>query len=499
MSKVQALYAQPNAISQDVLEFNDGRVFERYSQPQRLNGKVVGRVWSFRDLTNLYRNEATIRYQALHDLLTGLPNRALFNDRLEIALAQAARNQTQLAVMFLDLDRFKTVNDTLGHAAGDHLLKAVTQRLRHCLRESDTVSRWGGDEFTLLLPNIQSVADATAIAQRLLESFKANFVLEEHQLHISSSIGIAIYPRHGTDAETLIKHADVALYRAKDSGRNGYHVYTSALNSEASERLILESHLHRALEQQEFVVYYQPQINVVTEEITQMEALLRWQHPSMGLVPPGKFIPLAEETGLIIPIDEWVLRTACAQTRSWHEAGLSPIQIGVNLSACQFQQSQVVKTIEQVLRETGLAPHYLELEITETMVMKNVQQAQMILSELHRMGVLIALDDFGMGYSSLNYLKKFPVRTLKIDKSFIRDLTTDPNDRAIVSAILAMGKVLNLRSVAEGVETEVQEYLLRSLDCEEMQGYLFSKPVPAEAATALLSSNRSKLSLPLTA
>jgi diguanylate cyclase (GGDEF)-like protein/PAS domain S-box-containing protein len=488
LSRIQELYAQPQVESHDILELSDGRYLEGRSCPQRLGDTVIGRVWSFRDVTERLQTEARIRYQASHDLLTGLPNRMFFNSCLTETLERAVRNKMPLAVMFLDLDRFKLINDSLGHAAGDQLLQEVARRLRQCLRKHDIVARWAGDEFTLLLADISGLEDAVTIAQKILETLKPDFELEGHTLHVSSSIGIALYPNDGEDAETLLKNADAALYRAKDSGRNSFHLYTAAINSEASDWLIMDSHLHRALERQEFVLYYQPQVNVITGEITQMEALLRWQHPELGLVSPGKFIPLAEENGLIVPIGEWVLRTACAQNCAWQAAGLMPIRVAVNLSARQLRQPNLVGMIERLLRETGLSPRYLELEITETTVMKNVELTKVILHDLHQMGVSMAIDDFGTGYSSLGYLKKFPFNTLKIDQSFVRDLTTDPNDKAIVAAIIAMGRVLNLKLVAEGVETKVQEHSLLSLDCEEMQGYLFSPPLSADEATLLLET-----------
>lgn len=486
--RMQALYAQPQIESHDILNLKDGRYIEGRSCPQMLGDTVIGRVWSFRDVTERLQTEAQIRYQAAHDLLTSLPNRKSFSDRLTDALAEAGRHQQKLAVMFLDLDRFKLINDSLGHAAGDVLLKQVAQRLRRCLRRQDMVARWAGDEFTVLLSDIAGIDDAVQTAHKILNAMKPDFNLDGHLLHVSNSIGIALYPTDGNDAETLLKNADAALYRAKDSGRNGYQLYTSAINSETSAWLALESHLHRALEREEFVLYYQPQVNVVTGEITQVEALLRWQHPDMGLVSPAKFIPLAEENGLIVPIGEWVLRTACAQTCRWQAAGLAPIRVAVNLSARQLRQPNLVKMVARILQETGLASRYLELEITETTVMKNVELTKSILCELHQMGVSMAMDDFGTGYSSLGSLKKFPFNTLKIDQSFVRDLTTDPNDKAIVAAIIAMGRVLNLKLVAEGVETKVQEHSLLSLDCEEMQGFLFSPPLSAEEATMLLET-----------
>ena len=430
--------------------------------------------------------ETTIRYQAFHDLLTGLPNRMLFNDRLPLALANASRTESMLAVMFLDLDRFKTINDTLGHAIGDQLLQTVARRLNQCLREGDTIARWGGDEFTLLLPQISNAEDAAKAAQRLSEALKPAFYLEAHELYISCSIGIALYPHDGEDDQTLLKHADAALYRVKEQGRNGYQLYTAAINSQASALLALESSLHHALERDEFVLYYQPHININTGEVTAMEALLRWQHPELGSIAPSTFIPLAEENGLIVPIGEWVLRTACAQNKAWQESGLAPVRIGVNLSPRQFQQPGLVETIAQLLAQTQLDPCYLELEITETIAMQNVAFTTSMLRALQAMGIHIALDDFGTGYSSLGYLKHFPLNTIKIDQSFVHELTIDPNDTAIVNAVIALGRGLNLNVVAEGVETTVQLDYLRSRHCEEMQGYLLSHPMPAATATQWL-------------
>lgn len=434
--------------------------------------------------------EATIRYQAFHDLLTGLPNRMLFNDRLPLALANAHRTKALLAVMFLDLDRFKTINDTLGHAIGDQLLQAVASRLAACLREGDTIARWGGDEFTLLLPQIGGAEDAAKAAQRLSEALKPAFYLETHELYISTSIGIALYPHDGEDAQTLLKNADAALYRVKEQGRNGYQIYTPAINSQASELLALESSLHHALERQEFVLHYQPQINVNTGEITGMEALLRWQHPELGLLSPQAFIPLAEENGLIVPIGEWVLRTACAQSKLWQMAGCSPRRMAVNLSARQFQQPHLVETIAQILTETHVDPSALELEITETTAMQNVDFTTIILKALRDMGVHISMDDFGTGYSSLGYLKRFPLTTIKLDQSFVRELAIDPSDAAIADAVIALGRGLHLNVVAEGVETHAQVEYLRSRHCQEMQGYLFSPPLPAAAATQFLQTHQ---------
>ncbi|WP_193195050.1 GGDEF domain-containing phosphodiesterase [Nostoc sp. MG11] len=490
LATAKELYLQTDAQIHDVNDailFKDGRTFERYSQPQRINGKIVGRVWSFRDVTAHNFAEAKIRYQAYHDLLTNLPNRALFNERLSETLIQAHQNGSKLAVCFLDLDRFQSINDTLGHAIGDQLLQSVAQRITKCLRSHDTIARWGGDEFTLLLPEISDAKNVACIQKQILAAFKAGFDIENHHLHISLSIGIALYPMHGEDTETLMKHADAALSRVKLQGRNNYQFYHSAINSQASELLILENSLHYALERQEFQVYYQPQVNINTGEISKMEALLRWQHPELGLVPAEKFIPLAEETGLIVPIGEWVLRTACTQNKAWQEAlDLPLLTVAVNLSARQFQQPSLVNIVTQILSETKLKPQYLDLEITESVAMQNVALTKVILRELYNMGISISIDDFGTGYCSLSYLKYFPVHCLKIDKSFVLDLASDPHDAAITAAIVALAHGLNLTVVAEGVETEEQCNLLRVIECELVQGHLFSHPVSVEDATKLM-------------
>ena len=460
-------------------------------------GNVVGILGSYEDITERQIAQEKIRYQALHDLLTGLPNRTFFHEQLSVSLTKACDSQSMLAVMFLDLDRFKTINDTLGHAVGDRLLQEVAQRLTSCLRKEDTVARWGGDEFTLLVSQTNNAEEVMEIAQRILDALKPAFNLEGHSqasrstsLHISISIGIALYPQDGEDVETLLSNADTALYSAKKQGRNNYQLYTAAMNSQASELLVLENDLHHALKQGEFVLYYQPQVNITTGAITGMEALVRWQHPKFGLVSPDKFIPLAEETGLIVSIGEWVLQTACAQNKAWQNAGLPMLRMAVNLSARQFQQPSLRNIVTQTLQQTGLSGQFLELEITESIAMQDVALTTEILKDLHQMGVHLSIDDFGTGYCSLSYLKLFPLHTLKIDKSFIRDLATDPQNAGIIKAIMTLGKGFNLRVIAEGVETEAQKDCLRNFQCEEMQGYLSSPPLPAEEATKLLQNSR---------
>jgi diguanylate cyclase (GGDEF)-like protein len=434
--------------------------------------------------------EEKIRYQALHDLLTGLPNRLLFNELLAKAIANASRRQESLAVMFLDLDRFKVINDTLGHTIGDRLLQQVAQRLQDCLRSGDTVSRWGGDEFTILLPRIKYLEEVSQAACRLLKALEDVFNLDGHELYISASLGIALLDEHSPDAEALIKHADAALYHAKDAGRNIYKYYTTSLSGKTPELLVLEKSLRHALENQELTVYYQPRVNILTGQIIGMEALLRWQHPQMGLVAPSIFIPIAEETGLIVPIGEWVLRTACIQCRAWQQAGLPPLKMAVNLSPKQFRQPNLLEVVSQILTETGLAPEFLELEITETTAIEDLRFTRSVLEKLQQMGIDIAIDDFGTGHSSLSRLQLLPLHTLKIDGSFIKSLTTDARVAHIVKAIVTLGRSLGLRLTAEGVEKQEEFDFLKSINCEDVQGYFFYKPLSAETATEVLQGKQ---------
>ncbi len=473
----------------NLLKLNNGKILEFYCQNKNLNKKIVGLVWGFRDITAKEREKAIAKHKALHDTVTQLPKRTLLTCQLSEAITKAEHNSHMLAVMFVDLDRLKMINDTLGHQTGDLLLQKVVQRLKDCLRTEDLISRWGSDEFTLLLPQINNQQEASAIAKGILDALKSPFIIDNKPIYVKSQVGIAIYPEHGTDAETILKNADAALSQVQQLKHNNYQYYNPNLNSQAHKLLILENLLHSALKQNEFLLYYQPIVNIITGKIAKMEALLRWQNPELGLIPPNTFIPLAEENGEIIPIGEWVLKTACAQNKAWQEMGLSPIKISVNLSVRQFQQSNLVSMITNVLQQTQLAPDYLELEITESITMQDTESAKAILRELYEMGISLSMDDFGTGYSSLGYLKQFPFCTLKIDRYFVKDLHSSSQDIAIVDAIITLGHGLNLNVVAEGVETEELKNLLKNLGCEYIQGYLFSKPLPPEEATRLLENN----------
>jgi diguanylate cyclase (GGDEF)-like protein len=431
---------------------------------------------------------AELNHLAYHDVLTDLPNRILFEDRLTQALILAERNRQTLGVLFLSLDRFKKIHDTLGRAIGDRLLQKVAERLRSSAHRGETVARFEGDEFALLLTQIGGTEGEAVVEVifQINESLKLPFVVDGHELFITASVGITLYPDDGTDAPTLLKNADAALYLAKEQGGDNYQFYTADMNAKAMKRLTLENSLRRALERNEFEVYYQPVLDTNTRKIVGMEALLRWHHPELGLVQPAEFIPLAEDTGMIVPIGEWVLRTACAQSKSWQEAGFAPLALAVNLSARQFQQQNLSEVVVLILQETGLNPHDLELELTESSIMKNAESAVRTLGELKALGIKIAIDDFGTGYSSLGYLKRLPIDTLKIDRSFVRDVTADPDDAALVMAIITLAHNLRLKVIAEGVDSEEQLSFLHLLRCDEWQGYLFSKPLPGEAFEELL-------------
>ncbi len=434
----------------------------------------------------LGRAEAMIEYLSYYDTATGLPNRLLLIDRLVMALSAATRSGGMLALLFVGVDRFKMVNDTLGHGLGDKLISNVANRLNACVGKQAVVTRVGGDVFGILLPDLADSKAAATIAESMIEEVRQPIDLNGYTWHTSASIGIAVCPDDGQNAELLIKNAESAMYRAKEQGGGGYQFYTKSMNEKVLERILLENSLRQALGNNELVVYYQPLIDGISGRTAGVEALVRWQHPERGLVPPMDFIPLAEETGLIVPIGEWVLRTACAQNKAWQEAGYPPIVVSVNLSGRQFHQSNFIGMVGQVLAETGLAPEYLELEITESIALEDVSYTIAILKELGSMGIKIAIDDFGTGYSSLSYLKRFPITTLKIDRIFVKDATQDAQDAAIITAIIVLAHNLNLKVIAEGVETVEQRLFLRERHCNMMQGFLFSRALPADQMVNLL-------------
>jgi diguanylate cyclase (GGDEF)-like protein/PAS domain S-box-containing protein len=432
------------------------------------------------DITERKAAEARVQFLAYYDALTGLPNRTLFEDRLAKALANARRRRERIAVLWLDLDNFKTINDSLGHSVGDLLLKQVGERLQKYVRAQDTVAKVGGDEFVFALINPGHISRAAAAAERIRRAVAGEFEVQGHVLNVTCSIGISLFPYHGEDGETLIKNAAAAMHCAKENGRNNFRFFTRKLNARAVERLALENSLRVALEKRELFLVYQPQVEIATGRITGGEALLRWRHPKLGLVAPGKFIPVAEDSGLIVPIGEWVLKTACAQARHWQELGLPALPIAVNVSAVQLRQERFLPVIRRVLDETGLAPQYLELEITEGVLLSNAGKTLAMLQQLANMGLPLSIDDFGTGYSSLSYLKDLPVCKLKIDRSFIRAMTVNPRDAAITAAVISMANSLNLKVIAEGVENEEQMSFLRAHHCDEIQGYYFSKPLEAD-------------------
>lgn len=495
----------------EVLKTREARIFEhhardnhvQYSYESRLvvsgNSEVLAIV---RNITERKKAEQQIIYLAYHDTLTGLLNRHSFKERLEEASLHAQRYERLAAVLFLDLDRFKRINDTLGHNIGDLLLQGMADRLVNCLRKTDrtartdreppppAVARLGGDEFTILLTDLTQIQDAAHVARRILKIVAEPFNLMGHEVFITASIGITMYPIDGNDVDTLLKNADTAMYHAKDQGRNNFQFYSHTMNATAFDCLALENGLRKALDREEFILYYQPQLDIRTGKIVAVEALIRWQSPDLGLVPPPDFISLAEETGLIQPIGDWVLSTACLQNKAWQDAGFGPLRVTVNLSSHQFRQRDLLATVTRALKDSGLPPALLELELTESAIMQNVETTNFMLAELKAMGLRLAIDDFGTGYSSLSYLKRFPLDVLKVDRSFVHDITTDPDDAAITAAIIAMAHSLNLKVIAEGVETEEQLAFLKAQGCDEIQGFLFSRPLPVEDLTKLLQEKR---------
>lgn len=460
--------------------------FDSHELKARL--RAGNRIMDLQDELLSMREE--LENQATHDFLTGLPNRLLFSDRLNQKIVAARRNQGALAVMFLDLDRFKLVNDALGHKIGDLLLQQTADRLVRCPRDVDTVARMGGDEFTIIVSDVKNPTDALRVAERFLDCFSMPFEIEGHQLFVTASLGISIYPAHGSDVETLVRNADSAMYHAKKLGGNRYQPCTDALASMPSTRMQLENSLRRALERDEFMILYQPRVDLKTGNTLGAEALIRWRHPKMGLLYPNQFIPVAEETGLIVPIGQWVLECACKQSKAWQEAGLPPLEMSVNVSARQLEKDNFPDIVRQALEDSGLSPEYLGLELTESILLGNMDVASKKLQELKAMGVKISIDNFGTGHSSLSYLKDLPTDSIKIDPSFVRNIVRVPENAAIAGAVIAMAHSLNLKVVAEGIETLDQLEFLRSLNCDEMQGYFISRPVESAEFVRLFQRER---------
>lgn len=455
--------------------------------PIIVDGEVTGVYGIAKDITERRLAEKRIEYMAYHDELTGLINRRFYERKLQEALSEAEASGNKLAILFLDMDRFKNVNDSMGHALGDELLQALADRLRRCLEDRHIMARLGGDEFTLLCRDVAGEEEVSEIANRIARVLDEPFRLKGCEFHMTASIGIAMYPGDGTDGDTLMRHADIAMYYAKNQG-GSYQFYRPGMNRKSHDSWLLESELRKGLERDEFIVYYQPQMDIATGRIIGAEALIRWIHPEKGFVSPGQFIPLAEEIGLIVPLGNWVLDAACRQNKSWQEAGLPPIKMGVNLSLRQFMQQDLARTVANILQNTGLDSSYLDLEITESMTME-VERAMEVLEQLKSLGISISMDDFGTGYSSLTYLTKFPIDKLKIDQSFIRNITDGANDAAITATIVTMAKNLKLKAIAEGVETDDQLQFLQNCGCDEIQGYWLSPPVPADKFERLLANN----------
>jgi diguanylate cyclase (GGDEF)-like protein/PAS domain S-box-containing protein len=474
---------QQRAMSGEVVHYEikmDNRYFNNTLSPIMEEGEVVEVVGSSIDITGRLKAEEENKYLAYYDTLTDLPNRIMFNKHLNVYLNEAKHTRRMMAVILLDIDRFKNINDSLGHSIGDQLLQGVAERLKRCLSKDELVARMSGDEFILLLPHVDNQNQVIKKIHKIIKSFKQPLMFDDHEFYITISLGISQFPADGEEIDSLVKNAETAMYRAKEQGRNNYQLYSPAMNERAFEKLALENSLRKSLKRKEFFLHYQPRINLDTGQFISMEALIRWKHPDLGLVSPAEFIPLAEETGLIIPIGEWVLRTACAQNKEWQEAGLPPMRVAVNISARQFHLDNLIKTISNVLKETGLEPEFLELEITENSIMQDTELTVSLLHEIKEMGVKLSIDDFGTGYSSLGYLKSFPIDTLKIDKSFVRDITTNPDDAAIATSIITLAHSLNFNVIAEGVETVEQFSFLKEQLCDQIQGFYFCRPLPAE-------------------
>ncbi len=467
----------------------DGEVFPAWQTISAIhgeNGEIVNYVSIISDISVVKQSQEQLNFLAHHDSLTALPNRILFNDRLHHAVDVSRREGTMLALVFIDLDRFKTINDSLGHPLGDKLLVQAAKRISRHVRSVDTVARLGGDEFVILVEHLERAQDAAKLCQKLIDAFQQPFLVEGHELHLTVSMGVSLFPRDGNDPATLLKHADAAMYRAKDEGRNVFQFFTQELSISAFERLTLETALRHALERNQLELYYQPQYALGDGHLVGAEALLRWNHPDFGIVSPDKFIPVAEESGLILPIGEWVLRRACSDAKRWRDAGRHLGRVAVNISAVQIQRGNIVATVQQALHDTGLPAAALELEITESVIMQRPEHASRVLHRLRNLGITIAIDDFGTGYSSLSQLKRLPVDRLKIDRSFVRDVVVDSDDEAIVRAVIALAQAMRLDVIAEGVEETAQQQFLSDAGCHAVQGYLFGRPEPAKAFEARL-------------
>ncbi len=457
-----------------------------------LLGVVIKLIWNRLQIAHHRRleSEEEARYLAEYDTLTRLPNRRSLENRLQQSIAQAQRTKQQLAILLIDLDRFKVINDALGHQAGDLLLKAVAERLQESVRKGETLSRHGGDEFVILLTELARIEDAAYVGQRILDALAQPLEIADQELNVAASIGISLYPNDGETSDILLKNADLAMYHAKGRGGNNYHFFTIELNAKTSKRMRLENSLHQALQRDEFFLVYQPMVDLASSEVCGMETLLRWQHPEQGLISPLDFIPIAEETGLIVPLGEWVLETACRQAKAWQEQGFKPLHMSVNLSARQFRQTDLAYTIARILQQSGLASQWLELELTESLLLENVEDTIATMYQLTDLGVTLSIDDFGTGYSSLAYLKRIPLSTLKIDRMFVKEVVTNSGDAAIVAALIELAHKLNIKVVAEGVETEQQLSALIGQRCDMMQGYYFSPPLSVEAFGQLLYEER---------
>lgn len=485
-NKVLAIHNSSQDRSSNIIKFRDGRFFECVSMPQLISGQNVGRVWSFRDITDRVQVERRIRHHAYHDSLTGLPNRALFQDRLSRELSQARRVHRSTALLLLDLDRFKTINDTLGHAAGDELLIEVAKRLHSKIRDSDTIARLGGDEFVFVISQLRHKEDAAIIAEQILDVLKPPIHIADYDLHVSASIGIAIFPDDGAEGSSLLKCADVALYRAKELGRDNFQIFEPKLNQRAMERLILEKDLRRAIHNKEFVLHYQPQYDLRTGSMRGVEALVRWKQGD-AVIPPNKFIPIAEECGLIVPLGRWVMREAARSCAEFSRQSGEPLRMCVNVSALQIQRPDFANEVSKILQEAGLPLQQLVVELTESALMQNPEQGSWAMAQLQQMKIGIAMDDFGTGHSSLTHLSLLPISMIKIDRAFVTNCATRKTDASILAAIVKMGHALELKVLAEGVETEEQARILAENGCDEVQGYLYSPPVSADQLIRMLN------------